>query len=271
MAVSSSAPTDFVLFGPAHLAILFSVVLVAALLAYLQRRYLGQRASLRIGFAIALLADTAVWYGWMFAHGLLTFPNNLPLELCDVTLFLTVAALFTLNEAVFDLAYYLALAGASMALLTPNLLGPFPSFSTVQFFVAHGLTVAGVLYLLWAGLARPRRGSILKAMLGVNAWACIAGAFDWFFNTNYMYLRHRPVNASLLSVMGPWPWYILAGEGVALVFFVLLYLPHWLAARVAPRAEAIEHAVEEAVEKAIETAEEAGRKLEAGMAEESEG
>jgi uncharacterized membrane protein YwaF len=46
-----------------------------------------------------------------------------------------------------DLVYYWVLAGSSMELHTPNLWEPFPSFGTVQFFISHGLTVAGVLYL----------------------------------------------------------------------------------------------------------------------------
>ena len=80
----------------------------------------------------------------------------MPFALCDAPMALTVLSLFLLRPLLFDLAYYWALAGASMALLTPNLVEPFSSFATVQFFISHGLTVAGVLYLVWSG--RPARG-----------------------------------------------------------------------------------------------------------------
>ena len=115
------------------------------------------------------------------------------------TLCLMIVALLTLNATIFDLAYYGALAGTSMALLTPDLWEPFPSFPTVQFFVAHGLVLVGALYLVWSGQARPRPGSIWKAMLGLNTFAAIAGTFDLFFKTNYMYLRAKPRNPSLFD------------------------------------------------------------------------
>lgn len=213
------------LFGPAHLAILASVPLFAAVLALVNCKLMPGSKGPRLSLAIALLLDTAIYYGFLATHGQLTFPDHLPLELCDASLCLVIVALFTLNKTVFDLAYYGTVAGATMALLTPNLWEPFPSFGTVQFFVAHGLTVAGVLFLLWSGQARPRPGSVARAMLGVNVFAACVGAFDYFFKINYMYLRAKPQNASLLSFLGPWPWYLLAAEAVALCVFVLLYLP----------------------------------------------
>jgi hypothetical integral membrane protein (TIGR02206 family) len=218
-------PANFCLLGPAHLTILGAVPLLAVALAVVQRQLQPGTKGLRIGLAVVLLLDSAVFYGYQIAHGQLTFPDHLPLELCDASLCLVILALFTLNQAVFDLAYYGALAGATMALLTPNLWEPFPSFGTVQFFVAHGLIVAGALYLAWSKLARTRPGSVGRAMLALNIFAALVGMFDFVFKTDYMYLRAKPQNASLLSFLGPWPWYILASEGVALGVFILLYLP----------------------------------------------
>ena len=217
--------TNFRLLGPTHFAILGAVLGLASVLAIVQRRLGPGFRWLRVGVGSALLVETGLWYGYLARLGQLTFPSHLPLDLCDVTLFLTIAALLTLSPAVFDLAYYWALAGTSMALLTPDLWEHFPSLSTVQFFVAHGLVVAGVLYLAWSGLARPRPGSVVRALLALNLFAAFDAGFDWIFETNYMYLAAKPENASLLNFLGPWPVYILTSEGVALVLFLLLYLP----------------------------------------------
>jgi hypothetical integral membrane protein (TIGR02206 family) len=219
--------TNFRLFGPAHLFILGSVPALAAILAVIQRTLPAGARGLRIGLATVILLDAVVYYGYLIAHGQLTFPDHLPLELCDASLCLVIIALFTLNRAVYDLAYYGALAGATMALLTPNLWEPFPSFSTIQFFVDHGLIVVGALYLVWSKQMRPRPGSVARAMLAVNIFAACVGTFDFLFKTDYMYIRAKPPNASLLDVLGPWPWYIVTAEFVACGVFILLYLPFW--------------------------------------------
>lgn len=219
--------SNFHLFGAAHFIILAAVVLLAAVLAVVQRRFLRGKKRLRIGLAIFLLADAAAWYCYLAATGSRIFPGQLPLELCDVTFYLMAIVLLTLHRGVFDVAYYWALAGSTMALLTPNLWEHFPSFSTVQFFIAHGLVVSTALYLVWSRQIRPQRGSVARAMIAVNLLALFDGIFDAVFNTDYMYLRAKPANVSLLSYLGAWPWYVLAAEPVALAFFLLLYWPFW--------------------------------------------
>jgi hypothetical integral membrane protein (TIGR02206 family) len=217
--------SNFVLFGRTHLLILVAVVALAAVLAGLQRRFAAGSRGLRMVLAAVVVINTVIEYVYLARHGGLSFPGHLPLELCDASHFLTIFVLFTLNRTAFDMAYYWAVAGATMALLTPNLLEPFPSLGSVEFFVTHGLTVASILFLVWSKLARPRPWSVLRAMVGLNAFACVAGVFDGVYGTDYMYLRAKPLNVSLLSFLGPWPWYIVATEGVALGLFLLLYLP----------------------------------------------
>jgi hypothetical integral membrane protein (TIGR02206 family) len=216
--------SNYNLFGPVHILTLLSVPALAVGLARCVRRGLNA-AKVRLVLAVALVLSAASWYGYLTLHGWLRFPGTLPLELCDATLVMTVVALLTLKPLAVDLAYYGALAGSTMALLTPDLWEPFPSFSTIQFFVSHGLVVAGVLFLVWTNQGRPRPGSVWRAMLAANVFAAFVGVFNAIFGTNYMYLRAKPANPSLLDHLGPWPWYLLSGEAVAVALFTLLWLP----------------------------------------------
>jgi len=217
-------PPGLRMFGPAHLAILCTVPAVAALLALAYRNRLPGRKAIRFALAFLLFAASASYYGYFAATGARMFPDHVPLELCDASLWLVIAALLTLKPAIFDIAYYWAIAGATQSLLTPNLVKPTP-FLSIQFFVDHGSIVCATLYLIWSGQASPRHGSVMRSLIAANIYAVFVGTFDFFFKTDYMFLRNKPPTPSLLDLLGPWPWYILVGEFVALGLFLLLYLP----------------------------------------------
>jgi hypothetical integral membrane protein (TIGR02206 family) len=217
--------TNLQFMGPTHLGILAAIPVLAALLTGIQRRLAPGSRVIRFGLGAVLFVNGAAYYLYWVLHGQPMFPTHMPLELCDATLFLTLIAVFTLKPAVFDLAYYGALAGATMSVLTPNLEEPFPSFITVQYFVNHGLMVVAVLYLVWSRQMRPRPRSVGRAMLALNLYAVFVGTFDFIFKTDYMFLGAKPQATTLLSILGPWPWYILACEPVGFVLFLLLYLP----------------------------------------------
>ena len=47
------------------------------------------------------------------------------------------------------------------------------------------------------------------------------------FESNYFWLMDKPPAGSLLDLMGPWPWYILVGEFVALIHFYIAYFLYY--------------------------------------------
>ena len=61
-------------------------------------------------------------------------------------------------------------------------------------------------------------------MVVLNVLLPLVFVADVLFNSNYMFLRMKPSNGSLLDFLGPYPWYILSLEGVAFIIFLVLWL-----------------------------------------------
>ena len=177
------------------------------------------------GLGVFLMVNELTWYVYRYHYEGFRFPEGLPLQLCDFTLWLTVVAALALKPWCYEFAYFAGLGGSSMAVLTPDLWAPFCSYPTIYFFLAHGLVVITILTLTWGRLMRPRRARVWIAFRTLNIFAAAIGLFDWIFKTNYLYLREKPRGASVLDYLGPWPLYIVGGEALALGMFLLLWLP----------------------------------------------
>jgi len=54
-------------------------------------------------------------------------------------------------------------------------------------------------------------------------------------DTNYLFLRHKPVGITLFDAFGPWPWYIPGLEVVGTLLFAAVYLPWFIKDRLALR------------------------------------
>ena len=78
---------------------------------------------------------------------------------------------------------------------------------------------------------RPNLKSVWKAMLALNIFLLISIIANILLDANYFWICGKPINQlgehvpSLLDYLGPWPWYILAAEFVALAHFLLAYIP----------------------------------------------
>jgi len=212
------------LFGPLHLVLLAAIAAVAAGLAVLCRRRPAASRAVRLALGWGIAANEIGWWGFRYSHEGVHL-QNLPLQLCDLTVWLSVAACLTLAPWVVEFDYFAGLAGAGMALLTPDLWRPWPSYPAIYFFVAHGGIVIAVIVLVFGRVRPLRAGAVWRAYALLLGWAAVAGTFNVVAKTNYMYLCRKPASATALDMLGPWPVYLIVGAVVALALFWLLWLP----------------------------------------------
>lgn len=185
--------------------------------------------------AATLAADAIVFVARPMVEGGWSVEDSLPLALCDVALVVAAAACWFPGQALLvELTYFWGLTGTLQAVLTPDLAVGFPHLEFFEFVVGHVGIVVAACYLVVGLRIVPRPGSVTRVFTITVAYAGFLGAFDWLTGSNYMFLAAPPRSASLLSVLGPWPWYIVSASGVALVMLVLLDAPFRRSRRLEP-------------------------------------
>lgn len=180
--------------------------------------------AVRRTLAAACLTSQAFLLIWWWRLGA-RLANLLPLHICDAAILLAPVVLLTRQWLCYELLYFWGFAGATLALLMPNVTRGFPALYCICFFALHGLIVASALYATAVMRLRPAPRSLLRAWLITNAYALILIPINLALDTNYMFLLRKPAAPSLLDLMGPWPWYIVSGSLLGLVLMALCYLP----------------------------------------------
>jgi hypothetical integral membrane protein (TIGR02206 family) len=181
--------------------------------------------------AVLILAG---WLGEYVAdavNGIWALQYDLPLQLTDAVSAVAVVALWTRRQQLVELLYFWALTASLQATISPDLGRTFPSVYYFTYFSYHLGAIAAACLLVFGCRIRPRPRAYWRAFGLTLAFAALAGLGDVLTGGNYMYLRTKPVHNSLLSVMGPWPWYIAS---TAILGLGMLFVLQLISDRVLP-------------------------------------
>jgi hypothetical integral membrane protein (TIGR02206 family) len=183
------------------------------------------RQARRFGRAAGALTAAIFVAGFVYS----LFPPGLnwsvPLHLTDLATMVTAYALWSQQPWAFALTYYWGLVLSVQALISPALSGPdFPSWPFLGFWSVHLLVVWAAVYLTWGRGMRPDWCSFRLAVIVTLSWVAVTLTFNGVAGTDYGFLNRKPTTASLLDVMGPWPWYlVVAGSLVVLVWAAMTW------------------------------------------------
>jgi hypothetical integral membrane protein (TIGR02206 family) len=217
----------FALFGTGHLA---ALAIIAAVLMFLIWGWrdpsdLAKRRARWLIIGLFLILELS-WHGWNLGNGGWSMQRHLPLHTCSISAWLSIYVLLTRSYRVYEIIFFIGIAGASQSLLTPDA-GPYglPHFRAIQTLATHGLIIIAMVYMTTIEKFRPTWSSVWRTMLIANIYLVLVTAVNVSLDSNYMYTLRKPSTASLLDAMGPWPWYLVVAEFAALAIFTLLYLP----------------------------------------------
>jgi hypothetical integral membrane protein (TIGR02206 family) len=221
------------------LAVAIGALVCAVLCTAARRRPGWWTVAAARGLSVVLLGTAVAFVAEPIVNATWTARSSLPLDLCDVAVLVAAVACWQPRyRLAVELTYFWGLAGTLQAVVTPDLSARFPSFEFVEFVVGHLAIVIAALYLV-IGLRRyPAPGAVWRVFAITLGYTAAVGVVDWLVGSNYMFLRSLPAHASLLSVLGPWPWYVISAAGVALVLLLVLDEPfrHLRADRLRRRA-----------------------------------
>lgn len=226
----------FIPFGRDHLAVLALTFLVPCGLAILTRRNISAVRATRFVFAAWLIGTWILWLWMIFHMGWQSLQTLLPMQLCDWATIAGIATLLKPNQRTYELAYFWSLCGTLPAVITPDLAYGFPDLRFIVFFAFHAGVIGAALYLTFAAGWRPYVASIPRVIAWTLLYVAVAGTVDWAFKVNFGFLRAKPVQATMMNALAPWPFYI--GEMVVLgiVLILVFYAPFFIRDRTARKA-----------------------------------
>ena len=222
--------SPFILFGNVHLITMAIIVLVAVFLPLVCKNQSISNKSLIskiIAFIILLHVIISPYKDLYLLQNPYNWKEILPIHMCDLSEIFLAAFLLGGPKILYKCAFFWGLAGASMAIITPDI--PVIDLDYAFFMIGHGMIVIGVMYATISLGNRPYAKDILTVSL-ITAFVLLP--IVYLINlilgepANYWYLIAKPAGASLMDAFPEPPYHLLITTPLAIVTFYLIYIPY---------------------------------------------
>ncbi len=187
----------------------------------------SERTKKLIGFGISFIALSFMVFDSVFRLLTKTYDiaDDLPLFLCDIVVLILPFMIWTQNRRWLGILYFWSLAGTFQALITPELEDGFPNFNFFRYFIMHAGIVTAVIYSIIIWRIRINWRDFFNAVIYAQVYIIGIHLVNMMLRTNYSYTMQKPDDATVLDLLGAWPWYLFWGELLMIVLFLLLMLP----------------------------------------------
>lgn len=216
---------DFTTFGRQHWVALLVLGVLAVMLTWVGLRLSAPEAQWKLARGMALFISLTVVSSTFLRWFLGDFDRttDLPVDICNILALFLPILMWNPNYRIYEIIVFWVLLGTLMALFTPHLINGFPNFTYFKYWIVHGGLVVFMIYVSVVQGWSPGRPSVLWSFLYLQGYIITALIANLLLGANYVYLLNKPPTASPLDWLGPWPWYLLVADALALVAFYLLY------------------------------------------------
>ena len=218
----------FSAFGLIHWVTL-SIIAIVIGVTILFRKPLGATAGRRrwvpIGMTMLAWVFEIAFHIWTYFADYNWIFNLVPLEMCSISMYLSVVLVLTRNQGVFEFYYFISIgAVAALAFPAGGAYGP-DHLRFWVYFVCHGFIVWVAVWFLVVERYRLRRSAYWRMLLILIPLAGFIRFVDWKFGVNYMYLAGPSGGAtSPLDFLGDGVGYLVKLVLIALTVLGLMYL-----------------------------------------------
>jgi len=165
---------------------LITVILMILILVFYKNR--SQQSRFRFLIGLAVLNFVAYAVNWVYFYLKANIMTLLPLQLCNLAVFLIPAALITKKAVLMDFVFYVCGLGALVAILIPGSdYAETYSMMTISFYIFHcSIFVIPVLNSIWGfHVLKPTLKSALKLSLMVLVISGALHGLNLFLNQVY--------------------------------------------------------------------------------------
>ena len=183
-------------------------------------------SAFRISLFVLILVNELSWFGYRHFSADLPLSRNLPLHLCDLSVFVMFAALATGKRLFAELSYYPGVVGALLAVCLPAIseAGSIRLIAEIRYFLTHIALVGVGFYLTFGCHYKPPVRAVFRSYLAILLYALAITPFNLYFGTNYFFTISAPKEIAFALEYPHW-LFVVVVSSIFLIVFCLMHLP----------------------------------------------
>ena len=222
------------LLSPSHLFWLALTVLFVMGCFHMRRLDLASRwhRLFRAALFIVVAANEIAWFSYRHVAGAIPFAKNLPLHLCDLSVFIMLFTLVTGRKRLAELSYYMGAVGALLAVCFPAIseTGSIRLIAEIRYFITHIALVGVGVYFTFGRGYHPELGAIFRSFGFILLYALLVTPLNLMLDTNYFFTLAAPGQLAFIHQYPHW-LFLAVTSLIFLCALALLHLPFALQRR----------------------------------------